>query len=155
MPSKKDKPTAAELREQIAKLQETIKTKAKALREEERRLETRKKVLLGVVLQGWVSEGKISSAELQAGLDKYLKRKDERALFGLEPLPEEKPAAPTTSTKKAKDEPAPSPPPKTAKTKAKTAPSSQQETAKGTTEKKSRLREAKQESMAAEFEGLE
>jgi hypothetical protein len=155
MSSKKEKPTAAALRAQIAKLQDEIKTKAKALREEERRLETRKKVLLGVVLQAWVDEGKVSEAELLAGLDKYLKRKDERALFGLDPLPEEKPAAPTASTKKAEDKPAPSPPPTTAKKKSKTAPPAQEETVKETTEKKTRLREAKPEILASEFEGLE
>jgi type IV secretory pathway VirB10-like protein len=154
MSSKKEKPTAAALRAQIAKLQEEIKTKAKALREEERRLETRKKVLLGVVLQAWVDEGKVNEAELQAGLDKHLKRKDERALFGLDPLPEEKPAAPTPTTKKAEDKPAPSPPPATDKKKPKTA-SPQQETGEGPTQKKTRLKEADQGNLAAEFEGLE
>ncbi|MGI2906154.1 hypothetical protein [Tolypothrix sp. VBCCA 56010] len=153
MSSKKEKPTAAALRAQIEKLQEEIKTKAKALREEERRLETRKKVLLGVVLQAWVDEGKVSEAELQAGLDKHLKRKDERALFGLDPLPEAKPATPTPSTKKAEDKSAPSPPPTTSKKKPKTT-SSQQETSEETTEKKTQLREAKQETLADEFEGL-
>lgn len=153
MSSKKERPTAAALRAQIEKLQEEIKSKAKALREEERRLETRKKVLLGVVLQAWVDEGKVSQSELQAGLDKHLKRKDERELFGLKPLPEAKPATPTPSTKKTEDKPAPSSRLTPSKKKSKPA-SSQEETEEGRTEKKTRLREAKQESLADEFEGL-
>ena len=48
-----------------------------------RTIETRKKILLGAMLQEWVRTGEVQQAALDQGLDRYLVRKRDRELFGL------------------------------------------------------------------------
>jgi hypothetical protein len=47
---------------------------------------TRKKVLIGAVIQARVERGKFSSSELEAMMHEDLTRADDRALSGLDPL---------------------------------------------------------------------
>ena len=46
-------------------------------------IETRKKILLGGMLQEWVRTGEIEQSTLDQGLDRYLVRERARELFGL------------------------------------------------------------------------
>lgn len=48
-----------------------------------RMIETRKKILLGAMLQEWVRTGEVKQSALDQGLDRYLVRKRDRELFGL------------------------------------------------------------------------
>jgi hypothetical protein len=48
-----------------------------------RAIETRKKILLGAMLQEWVRIGEIEQSTLDRGLDRYLVRKRDQELFGL------------------------------------------------------------------------
>ena len=48
-----------------------------------RMIETRKKILLGAMLQEWVRTGEIEQSTTDQGLDCYLVRKRDRELFGL------------------------------------------------------------------------
>ena len=52
-----------------------------------RAIETRKKILLGAMLQEWARTGKIDQAIIDQGLDHYLVEKRDRELFGLESQP--------------------------------------------------------------------
>lgn len=56
-----------------------------------RTTETRKKILLGAMLQEWVRTGEIEQARVEAGLIGYLTRQQDRDLFGLDqPLVQER-----------------------------------------------------------------
>ena len=46
--------------------------------------ETRKKILLGAMLQEWVRTGEIDRARVETGLIGYLTRQQDRDLFGLD-----------------------------------------------------------------------
>ena len=48
-----------------------------------RTIETRKKILLGAMLQEWVRTGEIEQFTFDQGLDCYLVRERDRELFGL------------------------------------------------------------------------
>lgn len=48
----------------------------------QRTIETRKKIILGAMLQDWARTGQIDQATIDQGLDRYLVGRD-RALFGL------------------------------------------------------------------------
>ena len=48
-----------------------------------RAIETRKKILLGVMLQEWVRTGEIEQSMFDQGLDRYLVRERDRELFGI------------------------------------------------------------------------
>jgi hypothetical protein len=49
-----------------------------------RTIETRKKILLGAMLQEWMRTGEIEQARVEAGLIGYLTRQQDRDLFGLD-----------------------------------------------------------------------
>jgi len=49
-----------------------------------RTIETRKKILLGAMLQEWVRTGEIEQARVEMGLSGYLVRQQDRDLFGLD-----------------------------------------------------------------------
>ena len=53
-----------------------------------RTIETRKKILLGAILQEWVRTGELDQATIDQGLDRYLVRKQDRDLFELADLGE-------------------------------------------------------------------
>ena len=48
-----------------------------------RAIETRKKILLGAMLQDWVRTGEIEQSMIDQGLDRCLVRKRDRELFGI------------------------------------------------------------------------
>ena len=48
-----------------------------------RMIETRKKILMGAMLQEWVRTGEVQQAALDQGLDRYLVKKRDRELFEL------------------------------------------------------------------------
>ena len=48
-----------------------------------RAIETRKKILLGAMLQEWMRTGEIEQSTIDQGLDCHLVRKRDRELFGL------------------------------------------------------------------------
>ena len=48
-----------------------------------RTIETRKKILLGAMLQEWMRTGEIEQSTLDQGLNRYLVRKRDRELFGI------------------------------------------------------------------------
>ena len=48
-----------------------------------RAIETRKKILLGAMLQEWVRTGEIEQSMFDQELDRYLVRKRDRELFGI------------------------------------------------------------------------
>ena len=60
---------------------------------ENRKLETRRKVLLGAYLLDRIKKNDEVKTQVLKDLDKYLTRAAERALFDLPPLPEPPPAA--------------------------------------------------------------
>ena len=85
------------LDEQIESLETRLKQK-KALRQKtqariraeaqskQRKEDTRKKILLGVMVQSMMDKGKITADTVKENLDETLTRDDERALFNLPPL---------------------------------------------------------------------
>jgi TolA-binding protein len=54
----------------------------------ERKSETRRRFLLGAVIQAKVQEGEMDAGRLREWLDQALTRKDDRALFDLPPRPD-------------------------------------------------------------------
>lgn len=88
----------ATIEEKIKALQEKLKQeKAKKQKMEARKksaetkvvraTDTRKKILLGSYLMSEMEKNHESTAKVMTGLDAYLKRDDDRSLFGLSPLP--------------------------------------------------------------------
>lgn len=71
----------------IQQLEAQLKNLDKQERQNHRKTETKKKILLGALLQQWIKMGRIPETEVIQGLDKLLTRASERSLFGLEPLP--------------------------------------------------------------------
>ncbi len=53
--------------------------------QEERRRDTRHKILLGPMMLERVGDGKTSEKWVKAEIDRFLKREQDRALFGLSP----------------------------------------------------------------------
>ena len=85
MKDKKDR--IIELEEQRARINAQIQ-RVKA-REQKRtsRDDTRRKVLVGALILGRVESDLMSNEQLMADLDPFLTRDNDRALFGLLPLP--------------------------------------------------------------------
>lgn len=88
--------TASKHDERIQKLQQQLE-QAKALKrkaeararaaesKKARAQDTRRKVLLGAMMQDWMNREPQAKQALMARLDQYLTRTDDRALFGLPP----------------------------------------------------------------------
>ena len=66
------------LREQKKKIAEQIKQALAAESTKKRKLETRDKILLGVMFQGLIAEGAISTQMFEGAMEKYLKTEKER-----------------------------------------------------------------------------
>ncbi len=62
----------------------------------ERKEDTRRKILLGAWVLAQVERGELSRERLNAALDRFLTRPDDRALFALRAAPE-RPAVPPTA----------------------------------------------------------
>jgi hypothetical protein len=73
--------------DKIQQLQNQLKTLEKQDKQTQRKTETKRKILMGALLQQWVKMGKVQETEVTKGLDKLLTRENERSLFGLAPLP--------------------------------------------------------------------
>lgn len=85
--SKLSKQALEKLKEQRDKLNARIQQKEARLKSSERKIETRKKILVGsYFLDNAIKENKLD--EIKSSMDKYLKRNSDRALFDLELLPE-------------------------------------------------------------------
>lgn len=74
-------------KQKMAAIQRSAETKAL------RAKDTRKKILLGAFLMERMEKNPDYAAKAVAGLDSFLSRDDDRALFGLAPLPKTAPAA--------------------------------------------------------------
>jgi large subunit ribosomal protein L7/L12 len=85
--SKLSKQALEKLKEQRDKLNARIQQKEARLKSSERKIDTRKKILIGsYFLDNAIKENKLD--EIKSSMDKYLKRNSDRALFDLELLPE-------------------------------------------------------------------
>lgn len=85
--SKQSKQALEKLKEQRDKLNARIQQKEARLKSSERKIDTRKKILIGsYFLDNAIKENKLD--EIKSMMDKYLKRNSDRALFNLELLPE-------------------------------------------------------------------
>jgi hypothetical protein len=85
---------------------------------QERKLDTRRKVLLGAYLLTRIQKDPEMKVQVLAGLDKYLGRDAERALFALPPLPKSEPVpepAEEVLQEKPPAEPAPTAPTQTSR----------------------------------------
>lgn len=104
MPSKLE-----QLEKQQANIKKQIHAEKAKQRQQQRKDDTRRKVLLGAYVQVKMEESANYKAELLAGLESYLTRPNDRALFGFEPLPEKTDAEDKTET--ALEQDALTPPP--------------------------------------------
>ena len=66
------------LREQKKKIAEQIKEALAAESTKKRKLETRDKILLGVMFQGLIAEGAISTQMFEGAMEKYLTKDNDR-----------------------------------------------------------------------------
>ena len=71
------------IQQQIQALKEQLKKEKAKQVNRQRKIDTRKKILLGAMLMHWVELEEISEADLLKGLDKFLTRDSDRTLFGL------------------------------------------------------------------------
>jgi large subunit ribosomal protein L7/L12 len=85
--SKLSKQALEKLKEQRDKLNARIQQKEARLKTSMRKIDTRKKILIGsYFLDSAIKENKLD--EIKSLMDKYLKRNSDRSLFDLELLPE-------------------------------------------------------------------
>jgi hypothetical protein len=66
------------LREQREKIDEQLKKALAVENAKSRKLETRDKILLGVMFQGLIAEGAISTQVFEGAMEKYLKHEKDR-----------------------------------------------------------------------------
>lgn len=87
------------LLEKERQLREQIRLEQNKQKCQERKIDTRRKILVGALVLEWVRQGQWKEEDLLRALDGFLVREHDRALFGLStptatPAPEpEKPAA--------------------------------------------------------------
>lgn len=81
----KAKLEAAEKRQAMINNQARIRNIKKT-----RALQTKRKILLGAMLEQQMGDDETTKAEVMARLDKFLVRPKDREAFGLDPLPEDK-----------------------------------------------------------------
>lgn len=75
--------------EQRESIKARIRQEEIKLRADERRTDTRRKVLAGAAVLEWAKQDKEFSARLMAELRRFLVRDVDRELFGLPPLPKQ------------------------------------------------------------------
>ena len=76
--------TLQERLQQLKARQQRIAARQKSLESSrQRKIDTRRKILVGAMLLARVEQGRTSEAELRAWLDEVLTRPDDRALFDL------------------------------------------------------------------------
>lgn len=76
------------LKQKQQALADQIRREKKKLAEQERQRETRRKILIGAILQKEAEKDEALAQRIHALLKSNLTRADDRALFELEPLPE-------------------------------------------------------------------
>lgn len=84
---------AEKLRHKLAELEAQYKHELAKDKARERKVDTRKKVLVGAMIFQWVKDGRLSYEDLLAGLDSFLLRDYDRAVFDLPPQQKPFPAA--------------------------------------------------------------
>lgn len=78
-----DKNKIDKIQQRIEQLKEQLKKEKAKENARQRKIDTRKKILLGAMLMHWVETEEFKEADLLKGLDKFLTRNIDRALFGL------------------------------------------------------------------------
>ncbi|MBC8856770.1 hypothetical protein ACV1CZ_21245 [Aeromonas caviae] len=76
----------AKLEEQRARINAEIQRVRAREQQQERKNETRRKVLVGAWMMGKVQSGEWPEQKLIEAMDSYLERDHDRALFGLPPI---------------------------------------------------------------------
>jgi len=92
-------PRMAKLKQQQQKIRKQITLEKKRLSSKSRKDDTRRKILIGSVLQKAAKEDTALEGTINTLLRSELTRNDDRALFGLSPLPENKNETKTGSKK--------------------------------------------------------
>jgi hypothetical protein len=87
----KIKALETKLKQEKAKKQKMEAMKRAAETKAQRAQDTRKKILLGAFLMGKMEKNPEYAAKVMSGFDSFLKRDDERVLFGLAPMPKPAP----------------------------------------------------------------
>ncbi len=75
----------SKLEKQVEQAKARLQMAKSREREKARRLETRRKILLGSLLQSMTQRGEVSEAVLRARLDEFLTADRDRELFDLPP----------------------------------------------------------------------
>jgi hypothetical protein len=83
----KIKALETKLKQEKAKKQKMESMKRATETKAQRANDTRKKILLGAFLMARMEKNPDYAAKAMPGIDAFLKRDDDRALFGLQPLP--------------------------------------------------------------------
>ena len=76
-----------QLEESCARINAEIQRVKGRAQQEERKRETRRKILVGSMVLGLVQRGEWPEERLKAALERFLEREQDRALFGLLPRP--------------------------------------------------------------------
>lgn len=76
----------------IAQLQEQLRLLKTKLSEEQRKAETRRKILYGVALLKGIETGAIQQSYIKQLLNRFITKKGDRDFLGLAPLTEQQPA---------------------------------------------------------------
>lgn len=77
------------LKKKQAQLAARIQTLEAGQKTRERKKDVRRKILLGALVLERLGQGDARAESLKAELGQYLRRENDRALFGLPPLPKE------------------------------------------------------------------
>ena len=87
MPRAKPADRLRKLEEQRARINAEIQRVRSRESQEERKRETRRKILAGAMVLDRVARGDLSEKLFKADMDRFLDRDQDRALFGLPPRP--------------------------------------------------------------------
>lgn len=93
-----DDPKLAAIDQQIAQLKARKARLVSRRKSEDRKRDARRKIIAGALALEHAKHDPAFGAALQNVLDRYVTRQDERALFGLAPLPRQDEAAPPTAS---------------------------------------------------------
>ncbi len=88
MPRAKPADRIRQLEEQRARINAEIQRVRSRESQEERKRETRRKILAGAMVLDRVKRKDLSEKLFKADMDRFLERDQDRALFGLPPRPE-------------------------------------------------------------------
>lgn len=87
MPRAKPTDRIRQLEEQRARINAEIQRVRSRESQEERKRETRRKILVGAMVLDQVERGEWPEKRLKTAMDRFLDREQDRALFGLPPRP--------------------------------------------------------------------